>query len=403
MGAAGLLSLAGCGGSSPELKYTLSERTKLLPERPYQVRIDGILTQHFGTPANPIAPNSQDFDLDIEGVSFDPDHLAMGAEGYRRLCMHCHGMSGDGQGPTAPFLNPRPRDYRPGRFKFASTENGKKPLREDLWRTLQIGVAGTSMPSFKLEDEDELNAVLDYVILLSIRGQVEQELGYYLFNNLLSKPEEPADPAKADLEKLRQEHLAELKSEIDGGDGLDEEELTNDAVTEAIEIVLGQWAEAPDDVVEVGGDEPSLGDAECIEKGRTLFMTAAAQCASCHGDTGTGDGTTIPTDSWFNVARPADLTRGLYRGGGRPEDLWRRIAVGIEGSAMPGFGATLPLTDELLAEFAETEKPTDAAALETWRAEAAAKVPADRAEADRANSVWALVCFVRSLAVQSTP
>src|SRR5262249_25106475 len=31
---------------------------------------------------------------------------------YRRNCLHCHGVSGAGDGPTAPFLYPTPRDYR---------------------------------------------------------------------------------------------------------------------------------------------------------------------------------------------------------------------------------------------------------------------------------------------------
>ncbi len=39
---------------------------------------------------------------------------------YRRNCLHCHGVSGAGDGPTAPFLYPPPRDYRRGIFKFTS-------------------------------------------------------------------------------------------------------------------------------------------------------------------------------------------------------------------------------------------------------------------------------------------
>ena len=36
----------------------------------------------------------------------------------------CHGSSGAGDGPTAAFLYPRPRDYRRGLFKFTSTAQG---------------------------------------------------------------------------------------------------------------------------------------------------------------------------------------------------------------------------------------------------------------------------------------
>src|SRR5262249_29870956 len=31
---------------------------------------------------------------------------------YRLHCLHCHGVSGAGDGPTAAFLYPTPRDYR---------------------------------------------------------------------------------------------------------------------------------------------------------------------------------------------------------------------------------------------------------------------------------------------------
>ena len=43
---------------------------------------------------------------------------------YRKNCLHCHGVSGAGDGPTAPFLYPIPRDYRKGIFKFTSTISG---------------------------------------------------------------------------------------------------------------------------------------------------------------------------------------------------------------------------------------------------------------------------------------
>src|SRR5205823_4042197 len=55
---------------------------------------------------------------------------------YRKHCLHCHGVSGDGNGPTAAFLWPRPRDYRPGLFKFTSTNSNQKPTRSDLERII---------------------------------------------------------------------------------------------------------------------------------------------------------------------------------------------------------------------------------------------------------------------------
>src|SRR5207249_910638 len=95
---------------------------------------------------------------------------------YRRHCLHCHGVSGDGSGPTADFLWPRPRDYRLGKFKFTST-TGDKPTREDLRKTIYHGLPNTSMPAFDgLMTHPEIEQVIDYVIFLSARGQSELSL-----------------------------------------------------------------------------------------------------------------------------------------------------------------------------------------------------------------------------------
>ena len=37
---------------------------------------------------------------------------------YLEHCVQCHGISGDGRGPTAAFLNPYPRDFRLGKFQI---------------------------------------------------------------------------------------------------------------------------------------------------------------------------------------------------------------------------------------------------------------------------------------------
>ena len=93
---------------------------------------------------------------------------------YRRNCLHCHGVSGAGDGPTAPFLYPTPRDYRKGIFKFTSTPSGKPPHRSDLRRTISNGLHGTSMPAFhSLMTAAEIEQVIDYVIFLSMRGETE--------------------------------------------------------------------------------------------------------------------------------------------------------------------------------------------------------------------------------------
>ncbi len=40
-------------------------------------------------------------------------------------------------------------------------------------------------------------------------------------------------------------------------------------------------------------------------------------------------------DDWGNPLRPANLNRGIYKGGRRPIDIYWRIAKGINGAQMP--------------------------------------------------------------------
>src|SRR5262249_48161723 len=120
-----------------------------------------LLNERFGTPAKPTIKGIEDEAK--EQLKLDNKTLAHGSQLYRRHCLHCHGLTGDGHGPTAPWVNPHPRDYRAGKFKFTSVmgttigDKARKPTRADLVRTLKQGIEGTSMPSFGLLPEEELN------------------------------------------------------------------------------------------------------------------------------------------------------------------------------------------------------------------------------------------------------
>ena len=76
-------------------------------------------------------------------------------------------------GPTTAFLNPYPRDYRRGIFKFKGTVREDRPTTEDLLRTLTDGLQGSAMPSFKLLPQVDREALVEYVKYLSMRGEVE--------------------------------------------------------------------------------------------------------------------------------------------------------------------------------------------------------------------------------------
>ena len=83
---------------------------------------------------------------------------------YTERCAFCHGVDGDGNGPVAQYLNPRPRDFTSGQFKFRTTASGEIPLRSDLLDIVRTGVIGTAMPRWEGTLTDaEIEAVVDYV------------------------------------------------------------------------------------------------------------------------------------------------------------------------------------------------------------------------------------------------
>jgi mono/diheme cytochrome c family protein len=269
------------------------------------------------------------------GESFqDAKQQAGGYAIYRRNCVHCHGVSGAGDGPTADFLYPTPRDYRKGIFKFTSTPSGARPHRDDLRRTITYGLHGTSMPAFEpLLTEAEIEQVVDYVIFLSIRGETELT----------------------------------LIDEANTADENDTNALPADTANEIAQSVFKKWHNAQTQRVNppTARTPPTR---ESILRGRDLFL--GSDCKDCHGRLARGDGESFvdidvfnkvvfggnpserqgridalddktktlwnqKPDDWGNPLRPANLNRGVYKGGRRPIDIYWRIAKGINGAQMP--------------------------------------------------------------------
>lgn len=82
---------------------------------------------------------------------------------YNRHCAACHGIKGDGSGPAAYLLWPKPRDFTSGLYKFRSTPSGAPPTDQDLLRTMKRGIPGTAMPPWDRLSERDLGAIVGYV------------------------------------------------------------------------------------------------------------------------------------------------------------------------------------------------------------------------------------------------
>jgi DMSO reductase family type II enzyme heme b subunit len=78
---------------------------------------------------------------------------------YERKCALCHGVKGDGKGPAADLLDPKPRDFTTGVYKIRTSAN-KTPSDQDLFRIITAGMPGTSMPPWDvLPEKDRWNIV----------------------------------------------------------------------------------------------------------------------------------------------------------------------------------------------------------------------------------------------------
>jgi mono/diheme cytochrome c family protein len=314
--------LAGC--SAPiELRFAEREEVKALPEKHHQ-QLHSHLDEFFGTARFPrhmvVAPEDQQPENaeQLKLIEHLPArHLLHGQQVYLNQCAGCHGVTGDGQGPAAKFLDPPPRDYRLGKFKFTSTPRGSKPRRLDLETIVRRGAKGTSMPAFRFMARDDLEAVVDYVIFLSSRGELEYRLS-----------------------QIAQSELTE------------EDDLVRELAIEQALGIAASWDEAEGQIVRPLTREIST-SPDTIKAGAQAFVQL--NCYKCHGRDGRGNKAfNVGKDDWGRTAFAADLTTGTLHGGGRPIDLYRRIYSGINATPMPAFAQP----DEGKGETAEQRSDT---------------------------------------------
>ena len=176
-----------------------------------------------------------------------PELQAQGQTIYLQRCSFCHGLSGDGEGPAAPYMDPRPRDFTLGTFKFRNTVSGELPTDANLFRTVSRGLPGTGMQAF---DDDIIKSGLNenerWAVIAYIKKFVPE----------FDDPE--FDPIKTGM------------------------------------------------VLELPANRPPY-SPELVAKGKEAFL--AAKCWSCHGKTGRGDGNKeFRKDDWGFPIRIRNVT-----------------------------------------------------------------------------------------------
>jgi mono/diheme cytochrome c family protein len=213
------------------------------------------------------------------------------------------------------------------------------------------------MPSFNLLKTQELEALIDYVIYLTARGETQRqllekvayELDYEQGERLFARELKSSDPEtwKQQYEPL--ENLAAAK--LSRWSGIEESLPSPQA-----DVPIWSRVDSTD-----GVGQQQLMDS--INRGRELFTSEVASCSKCHAIDASGQGTPRDYDDWTkdwttrvglnpadkNAIRPLlrsgalkpvplaprNLQLGVFRGGGQPEELYLRIVHGIEGTPMP--------------------------------------------------------------------
>ncbi len=254
----------------------------------------------------------------IEKMEETPELLALGRKTYEQRCVSCHGLTGRGNGPAAPYLRTKPRDFPRNEFKLRTTLYF--PTDEDLFRTITVGFPAYGMPEFDYLSVEQRWALVAYVKQLGREGLrqdferdfVESELGV----DIDAITPEIAEKNAKKLEAIRKD---------------------------AAEVSAEKFSAAP--VASWG--EPVPFSPEAVARGRQVYIEWG--CGSCHGPEGHADGPSS-ADLKDNQGRKIDardfaLNRWYFKAGDTPADIARTLATGMKGTPMPShlFGdETLP-------------------------------------------------------------
>jgi len=98
------------------------------------------------------------------GTASAEGDAAAGKKIYETNCLSCHGPSGKGDGPVGAALNPSPRDFSQGNFKFDADGDGEAGTDQDLALVIENGAGaygGSPLmaPWPTLSDQDIQNVV----------------------------------------------------------------------------------------------------------------------------------------------------------------------------------------------------------------------------------------------------
>lgn len=117
------------------------------------------------SPASPSANMNLAMPEELTG---DP---AKGGKLYMTTCITCHGKKGDGKGPRAYFINPKPRNF----LDSASRASLNRPV---IYAATTMGKTGSEMPAWsKVLSKQEIADVSEFVFQTFIRPARKEASG----------------------------------------------------------------------------------------------------------------------------------------------------------------------------------------------------------------------------------
>jgi mono/diheme cytochrome c family protein len=312
----------------------------------------------------------------LGGIRVSAERLEAGQESYTHYCRACHGDNGDGRGPSALGLRPPPRDFTQGKFKFAAVESGALPSDDDFRRIVHGGLHGTAMLAWEVPD-DELNNIIPYIKTFSPKWQKGKP----------GKPiAAPPDPW-AGKESSAIQRGKELYHVTTQCAGCHPNYATRDDIAQMTSRLKKFQV--------TGFREDMYGAVLKESEYRTTLRPVDEPPPEAHGtkpkhaakanagidESESGDAVkkeaaeTQPARYFLVSILPPDFIRSDLRSGDTLPDLYRTIACGVGGTAMPAWIATAPYTDPNTGEHWDGEK-----------------------------DIWALAHYVRSLVeLKGTP
>lgn len=310
--------------------------------------------------------------LPVAGAAAGPRGKEDPAAIYHNYCSVCHGDRGDGRSRATASLSTPPRD-------FTTPESAQYLTVERMFDVIRNGRPGTAMSGWKRQlNDDQIRSVAVYVreafVMPSSSPTVQRGRGVYQKNcatchgdrgqgGQASGAGAPARDFRSPLaagELTRERMIAAVKhgkpaTAMAGFDGrLSGEDI--EAVVDYVRaaIMLPTVAGISGTSAHGGGrGDPASTNMNVpfannlngnVAKGRAFYL---ANCATCHGDTGDGNG----PRAYFIRPKPRVLTEPAARLQFNRPTLYAAIAAGRPGTEMPAWDKVL--TPQEIADVAE--------------------------------------------------